>query len=699
MDAWITIGTKIDTKSFDAQIEKLEEDLKDLEDEYEQAMSWKGFPEDELLKYEQQIEKTKNKIIDLQKKQADLESQKFTGVRESMSGIGNSTEKLIKKIAKWSLAIFSIRSAYQFVRQSVGTLAQYNEKIGTDIEYIRFALASTLQPIIEWMIKAVYTLMAYVKYLAKELFNIDLFSNASSKNFNKMNKSAKELKNTLAGFDEMNVLGDQSGGGNVKTPTMDLSKSLGDVEIPQWLKIFAEIVRPITDWMKDVIKNEGVVGVLKSILAVLGGFVILKTIASMFTGLFTKDISAGVNNFLTSFGKATEIIAILGGLALAIQEIADLITAFAESGLSLQEVGILLAEVLGGIAAAFIVLAAATKLMDWKGIAAATVILAGMSAVILSLTKLIDAFAKSGLELDQVGILLAEVIGTIIALVVTLTAAAMLLQNPLAMGGLAVLAASICAILLVMAETLPKILDAVGKFINQVAPVVIQLLTTIGNIINTIIVALGKTLPPIINSVGGAFKTIFEGIAKVIQTVGNSLNDILSGVGGLTKTVLGSILSFIERLGPAINTFVDNAITAVTKLINFMVSGIEYLVNTLVVGGVNKIIDGINSVGKYVGITIGRIDKMSIPRFRPRLAKGGIVNMPGKGVPLGGATIGETGPEGVIPFTDQAQMQMIGEEIGKWVTINVTNVTQLDGRELSRKVEKISANRQFANGR
>ena len=42
---------------------------------------------------------------------------------------------------------------------------------------------------------------------------------------------------------------------------------------------------------------------------------------------------------------------------------------------------------------------------------------------------------------------------------------------------------------------------------------------------------------------------------------------------------------------------------------------------------------------------------------------------------------------------------MIGEEIGKWVTINVTNVTQLDGRELSRKVEKISANRQFANGR
>ena len=614
-----------------------------------------------------------------------------------MSGIGSATEGLIKKIAKWSLAIFSIRSAYQFVRQSVSTLAQYNEQIGTDIQYIRFALASTLQPIIEWMVKAVFTLLGYVNYLAKAWFNIDLFANASVKNFNKMNKSAKELKNQLAGFDEMNVLGDNKSGGDVKTPSMDLTKQLGDVEIPQWLKVLAEMVKPLTDWMKDVIKNEGAIGVLKAILAVLGGFMILKTIGSLITGLFTKDIAGGVSNFFTSFGKATEIIAILGGLALVIMEITDLIKAFSESGLSLQEVGILLVEVLGAVALAFTALALATKLMDWTGIAAAAVILGGLALVLKTVTQLIETFSKSGMTLGEVGGLLAIVFGTILALMVSVAAI-----GPLMTAGLVpflAVIAGISAVLIVMAATLPTILDAAGKFITTVAPVVIEYLKTMGNLINQLINTLGKVLPPIIQSVGGVFKTIFDGIAKVIGTVGNSLTGILNGVGSLVSSVLGSILSFITRLGPAINTFVDNAISAVTKLINFMISGIEYLVNTLIVTGVNKIIDSINKISKYVGINIDRVDRLSIPRFRPKLAKGGIVNMPGRGISYGGATIAERGPEAIVPLTDTAQMELLGQEIGKNVVVNLANIIQLDSRELSRKVQKVTSDREFSFGR
>ena len=550
--------------------------------------------------------------------------------------------------------------------------------MATDIEYIRFALASTLQPVIEWMVKAVFTLLAYVNYLAKAWFNIDLFANASAKNFNKMNKSAKELKNQLAGFDEMNVLGDTSGE-KTKTPSVDLSATnIDKIEIPDWLV-----------WIKDNWKI-----IVAALAGILGALLLFNLVSGKDKGI--GALGTSFTGFFNSLGKAAEAIAILGGLALVIESITDLITAFAESGLSLQEVGILLVEVLGGIALAFTALAAATKLMDWTGIAGAAVILAGLAAVILTVTKLIDSFSSSGMTLAEVGGLLGIIIGSIVALIISLTAAAIALQNPLAMGGLVVLTASIVALLIVMAETLPTILDAMGKFINQIAPVVIQLLTTIGNIINSIINSLGKVLPPIINSVGGAFKTIFDGIAKVIKTVGDSLTNILSGVGSLVSSVLGSILNFIERLGPAINRFVDNAIQAVTKLINFMISGIEYLVNTLIIAGVNKIIESINKISRYIGINIDRVDRLSIPRFRPQLAKGGIVNMPGRGVPVGGAIAGEAGREGVIPLTDQAQMEQIGEEIGKHVVINLTNITQLDSRELSRKVQKVSADRNFA---
>lgn len=673
MDGYITIGTKLDTKDFDAQINQLETELKDVEYELEHATKNK-LTTREIEAYTAKAEKLRNKLIDLRKKQDDLNNTSLNNVQESMTGIGVSTDNLIRKIAKWSLAVFGIRSAYQFVRQSASTLSQYNEQMATDLEYIRFALASTLKPVIEWMIKAVFTLLAYVNYLAKAWFNIDLFANASAKNFNKMNKSAKELKNTLTGFDEMNVLSDTSGGEKTKTPSVDLSATnIDKIEIPEWLV-----------WIKDNWK------IIVGALTLIGGALLLVSLSGKDLG----GVGTSFTGFFNSLGKAAEIIAVLGGLALVISEISELITAFAESGLSLQEVGILLVEVLGAITIAFTALAAATKLMDWTGIAAAAVILGGLALVLKTVTQLIETFSKSGMTLGEVGGLLAIVFGTILALMVSVAAI-----GPLMTAGLVpflAVIAGISAVLIVMAATLPTILDAVSKFIVAIAPVVIEYLKTMGTLINNLINTLGKVLPPIIQSVGGVFKTIFDGIAKVIGTVGNSLTNILNGVGSLVSSVLGSILHFIERLGPAINTFVDNAIQAVTKLINFMISGIEYLVNTLVIGGVNKIIDSINKIGTYVGITLNRVDRMSIPRFRPQLAKGGIVNMPGRGIPVGGAIAGEAGREGVIPLTDQAQMELIGEEIGKHVTINLTNVTQLDSRELSRKVQKVSADRNFA---
>ena len=83
----------------------------------------------------------------------------------------------------------------------------------------------------------------------------------------------------------------------------------------------------------------------------------------------------------------------------------------------------------------------------------------------------------------------------------------------------------------------------------------------------------------------------------------------------------------------------------------------------------------------------------------PHLASGGIVNRVGRGVPLasGGAIAGERGREAVIPLTDSQQMSYLGREIAKNVIINLTNVTELDGRVLARSVSKVMQNTQFAS--
>ena len=80
----------------------------------------------------------------------------------------------------------------------------------------------------------------------------------------------------------------------------------------------------------------------------------------------------------------------------------------------------------------------------------------------------------------------------------------------------------------------------------------------------------------------------------------------------------------------------------------------------------------------------------------PKLAVGGIVNVPGRGVPIGGAIAGEAGAEGVIPLTDSQAMETLGQAIGKYITINANITNTMNGRVISRELQKINTNSDFA---
>ena len=72
-----------------------------------------------------------------------------------------------------------------------------------------------------------------------------------------------------------------------------------------------------------------------------------------------------------------------------------------------------------------------------------------------------------------------------------------------------------------------------------------------------------------------------------------------------------------------------------------------------------------------------------LPTFKlPRLKAGGIINLPGRGIPVGGGTAigGESGREGVIPLTDSQAMETLGEAIGRYITINA-NITNTMNRK------------------
>lgn len=227
-DGEVIIGVGLEDKNFDQQIRETEEKLEQLEDEFKSLSNTKAYAnqEEDLKQLSVEIEKTKNKLVDLNKRQADLNKVDLQKAESSFSNIGTSIGKIIKKTAVWALVIFGIRSAYSAVQKAVGILSQYDTQLATDIEYIQFALASTLKPIIEWLVKAIYQILGYVGSLIHSITGINIFANATAKAFNKSTKEAKKLKKELTGIDKINKLASNNtgGAGGTKTPGLDLSK-------------------------------------------------------------------------------------------------------------------------------------------------------------------------------------------------------------------------------------------------------------------------------------------------------------------------------------------------------------------------------------------------------------------------------------------------------------------------------------------
>lgn len=469
--------------------------------------------------------------------------------------------------------------------------------------------------------------------------------------------------------------------------------------VPEWVQQLASLGKPIIEFFQAIVENAAsVANGIETVTTALEGFLIIKSITSVITA-FGKAISGfGLTKLLSDLGNATKAMAILGGIAAVVTSITSIMNSFAQSGMTLGEVAGLLGIVLGEVAAAFLILFSVMTILQpsWESIAGAAVILGGLVLVLGSICVLIETLSVSGLSLNEVIDFMSTVLLTIVGLMIAITT-----LGPSMTEGLvpfSVLVAEISAILSVMALTIPIILEAVGSFITTIAPSICTVLEIIGNLIEKIIYALGTVLPPIINSIGNLFTSIFNGISTVITSVGNALVKILEAIGNLVDQVLTSLLNFINNLGPAIENFVDSAISAVTKLINFMISGIEYLVNILVVDGVNAIIRGINSIGKYVGFTIPTLEKFRIERFKPTyMATGGIIDVPRRGVPLVANVIGgEAGAEGVLPLTNAATMQRLGQEIAKWIVLNIQLNNYIDGRLLCKNIKKIMNGQEFS---
>lgn len=544
MNGKVVIGCDLDTRSFDAQIDYVESQMQEIEDKLKQADM--GFEVGDTQKLEADYERLEIKLDNLRKKQTKLNQEQaqmgkldLSGVQAGIDNVNKGLTKTIKKVAKWGLAIFGVRSAYMAVRSAMGTISQYEDGIKNNIDYIKYALAYTLKPIVEWILNAVVKLLQYVNYIAKAWTGKNLFKTADAfKNAQKGAKGLnKELQKTTASFDEMNVLQDtKSGGGgaDIIAPNIDLTGMQG--EVPQWLKWIVD--------NKDLILSV-FAGVTAGLLAWKLG---IKGIQSLGIGLAIAGIIYGIQSIIEylqdpsweNFGK------IITGIGIAVAGVAIIFGAWPVA------VGGAIATIVGLI------------ISNWEKI----------KGFMLNICKWLE---------NNFGL--------------------------------------------------------VGKIISGVI----------------------KTSLELFEGLFGGVKQILDGIIRIFK------GDFKNGISLAMKGIGNIIISILN---------------AVIKGFNAFISPIRGL---------------IVAAGKITGKN-WTMNNIKIPTI-PKLAKGGIINQPGRGIPIGSAIGGERGQEGVIPLTDSQQMQLLGEAIGRYVNINLTNITKLDNRQIAREQKKINAQNDFAFNR
>lgn len=642
-DAWVIVGTKLDTKQLEKDLKLAHRELKQYEKEAERLTKTKAKSELDLQAYEEQkrliregtdefnqmaqtqaevnhymkmeekelraldikyaeqiqnLENVNKKIQENAKNQALVKNEidetneklrqakTYDNIKDIIGNIGKSTTDVIKKIGKWALAIFSVRSAYMLVRQSISTISRYNEKLASDIEYIRYAVAMTLEKTIISIVELVYKLLQYVNYISWAWFKVNLFANSSSDAFNKANNNANKLKKTLAGFDEMNILGDQNNS-NANLPSFDLSQIATNV--PWWVDWIAKNKELFSDITKGLLVLFGVTTttkVLNGIAKIMG--------ASGGMGLI------GLKETLAIIGTTYVVYFAVKGLVQLINQVKEL----NEQLDSLNRQSKLNQENNKKNEKTFFDLAKQGKLTKEQ-------------------IESYHAMLDDSFEISRNYIESLE-------------------EQKTWFGAITDQNEKLTEAQKIEFETMKQNLEIYSKMYDQGMLNVDQ---------------------------QKQYKDALEKTIEFLENQGVEVEQLKNHYQNLTGKPYELKIKAVADTSQADKDF-SNFFTKMGQSIGSILSPSSWK-------------KGLGSELK--SIWTGK-----------KLAVGGIVNMPGKGVPIGGALTGEVTKEGVIPLTDAQAMQELGQTIGRYITVNNHITTTLNGRVIGRELQKSNNESNFA---
>lgn len=192
-----------------------------------------------------------------------------------------------------------------------------------------------------------------------------------------------------------------------------------------------------------------------------------------------------------------------------------------------------------------------------------------------------------------------------------------------------------------VAESIRELLSSIGHLLTTIFSTIGDVLASIIKALDPILSALAKILVPAITTISKVISGVLTILARILTVVADALSPVIEVIGQILTaifSVLGDIISaIVDLLQPAIDVvcFAIEGIGTILKgianvfivVINAMIGGVEFFVNTWI-KGINLIIWALNKIsikvpdwipvigGQKWGFNLSEVKEVTLPRIK-----------------------------------------------------------------------------------
>lgn len=636
-DGWVTIGIDMDTKNFEAEIQATEKKLNDLISDYETMSKEKGFKEQshEAVELRKEIEKTNNKLLDLNRRQAEINKQGFNVAAATLEETSNKLSDIIGKVTKYALAVVGVRSAYMGIRRAISLVSSQNQEIASQFDVMKATVAQALLPVVQKIVEWLSLAMIYINNIiygitGKYVFDFEKAFASVEKSAKKTSGYAKEIRKTLFGFDEMNILNENVSGGVGPGGLSNIQltnpfENWQDLEMPEW-------VDKVIEFGKWVLENW--VGVVETLL-------LFKMVIDILTGNWVQLAIDGIG-FLITFildlsGKIGGLSKELNGVEGETKNVKIATEKLVEEQKNLQQ--------------------------------AIENTQRASSKYVSAVDREEDALKRLQKAQKDNGITVEEVLKT-------------MKEQNLNYKDLPTPMRNVYKAYLEHEQATSDLNDALKDLEKAQFDENAQNIATKISSDDVTFAKMRETM---------AYKDYQDAVVEAYKkgeiSAAQAKNYIEQGMSDISKA---SAETFKKDLPDAIKEGLD------VNRYRTIFSNFENKWQSFIKGLSAVIPIKFTTSGNSYTAPTGR---HAYTGAVVKLAPGGIVNLPGRGVPVGNAITGERGMEGVIPLTNQQMMEQLGQTIAKYISFNATIPVSIGNRLVAKEIKKINAENDFAYNR